>query len=176
MVLDEVGLEQLSLRALARDLGVSHGAPLRHFATKTELLSEIARVGVEQLMSSAGDTDKYAPGKERLFNMVLAYVQWANDNSAYHQVLRNPEVLRHVPDDIKEKLLQFALIQRQQIEIAQQQGWRSDEDSEVLFIHLVSLTAGTAIVMNDLMYRPILGDEKNLQKIAASIRIFLEIG
>ncbi|MFF3572942.1 TetR/AcrR family transcriptional regulator [Nocardia jiangxiensis] len=38
-----------SLRGLARELGVSHGAPNKHFADKQALLDALARYGLEQL-------------------------------------------------------------------------------------------------------------------------------
>jgi AcrR family transcriptional regulator len=37
-----VGIEKLSLRGIARSVGVSQTAPYRHFKDKTELLAEIA--------------------------------------------------------------------------------------------------------------------------------------
>ena len=40
-IVGEDGIEALSLRRIARDLGVSHGAPNRHFKTKAELLAEL---------------------------------------------------------------------------------------------------------------------------------------
>ncbi|MER7770983.1 TetR/AcrR family transcriptional regulator [Kitasatospora sp. NPDC096140] len=43
------GVEDLSLRALARDLGVSHGAPRRHFADRAALLEALAVRGFESL-------------------------------------------------------------------------------------------------------------------------------
>lgn len=46
--LERVGLEDLSLRALAEALGVSKTAPYRHFATKRDLLVSLAAEGYEQ--------------------------------------------------------------------------------------------------------------------------------
>ena len=37
-IIDEEGIEALTLRGIARDLGVSHGAPNRHFKNKACLL------------------------------------------------------------------------------------------------------------------------------------------
>ncbi|MEW2235322.1 helix-turn-helix domain-containing protein, partial [Streptomyces sp. NPDC024062] len=39
------GAEQLSLRDLARDVGVSHAAPRRHFADRRALLDALAESG-----------------------------------------------------------------------------------------------------------------------------------
>lgn len=48
-VLGEKGVSGLSLRALARELGVGHNAPYRHFKNKTDLLEALAGVGFRQL-------------------------------------------------------------------------------------------------------------------------------
>jgi AcrR family transcriptional regulator len=43
LVIARYGVEQLSLRAVARTLGVSHYAPYKHFPTRDHLLSEVLR-------------------------------------------------------------------------------------------------------------------------------------
>ncbi|WP_243228416.1 TetR/AcrR family transcriptional regulator [Microbacterium sp. CIAB417] len=56
-VLEERGSAALSLRELARDVGVSHAAPARHFADRTHLLEALAVEGFRilevQLRASA---------------------------------------------------------------------------------------------------------------------------
>jgi AcrR family transcriptional regulator len=51
-VLARDGIEGLTLRAIAREAGVSHGAPLRHFPSLARLLSALAAEGFEQLVAS----------------------------------------------------------------------------------------------------------------------------
>ncbi|MEW9515213.1 TetR/AcrR family transcriptional regulator [Streptomyces tubercidicus] len=48
-LLTEEGVQALSLREIARRVGVSHGAPRRHFPTHLSLLSAIARQGFSDL-------------------------------------------------------------------------------------------------------------------------------
>jgi len=170
--LSEKGVEHLSLRALARDLGVSHAAPLRHFATKADLLNAIAIEGVENLIAATAEVRAEAPGVARLRAMALAYVDWAIAHTALHQVLRNPDVMRHASDELNALLLEFADRQKREIAAAQSQGWRSDEDPEVLFLHLVSLTAGTAIVMTEDVYRDPVMTASSRYKVAASLDLF----
>ena len=45
-MLDEQGLEGLTLRAIARRAGVSHGAPLRHFPTLARAARRCRGAGV----------------------------------------------------------------------------------------------------------------------------------
>src|SRR2546423_10657820 len=48
-VVTERGVHALSLRELAREVGVSHGAPRRHFAGRQALLDALALEGFERL-------------------------------------------------------------------------------------------------------------------------------
>ena len=170
--LSDKGVEHVSLRALARDLGVSHAAPLRHFATKADLLNAIAIEGVQSLLAATDQAAAESSGVARLRAISLAYADWAIAHASLHQVLRNPDVMRHASDDLACLLLAFADSQRREIATAQAQGWRSDEDSEVLFLHLVSLTAGTAIVMTEEAYRSPLNSDTAKNRIAASLDLF----
>ena len=171
--LSEKGVEHLSLRALARDLNVSHAAPLRHFPTKTDLLNAIAVEGVESLVAATDTATESPPGPARLRAMMLAYIDWAITHAELHRVLRNPDVMRHASDKLTELLTAFADRQKAEISAAQEQGWRSNEDPAVLFLHLVSLTAGTAIVMTEDIYRDPLTTPKIRNKIATSLDLFL---
>lgn len=170
--LSDKGVEHLSLRALARDLGVSHAAPLRHFPTKADLLNAIAVEGVESLVTATDKAQAAAPRPKRLRAMALAYVDWAMAHTALHRVLRNPDVIRHASDELNQLLSAFADRQKSEIAAAQSQGWREKEDPAVLFLHLVSLTAGTAIVMAEEVYRDPVRTTSIRDKIAASLDLF----
>src|ERR1700759_2357082 len=49
--LRERGVQALSLRELAREVGVSHAAPRRHFEARQALLDALAEAGFERLGS-----------------------------------------------------------------------------------------------------------------------------
>jgi AcrR family transcriptional regulator len=60
-VLERDGLAGLTLRAVAREAGVSHAAPTHHFGDLTGLVSELAAIGFRQFsaaMAAAGATGK----------------------------------------------------------------------------------------------------------------------
>lgn len=84
-VLREDGLSALTLRAIAREAGVSHGAPAHHFKDLAEILSELAASGYERLvvMLRAAEAD----GGDRLFSSARAYVTFAMDNAALFQLM-----------------------------------------------------------------------------------------
>ena len=54
MCIREQGADKLSLRALARQVGVSQAAPYRHFEDKVALLSALASDGFQRLANEIG--------------------------------------------------------------------------------------------------------------------------
>jgi AcrR family transcriptional regulator len=67
--LEARGIQQLSLRELSRELGVSHASPQRHFATKQELIDALAIVGFERLGSAmARAAEPPPPGFQHAFD------------------------------------------------------------------------------------------------------------
>jgi AcrR family transcriptional regulator len=51
-LIGEVGPRAFTLREVARRAGVSHNAPYRHFASKDELLADVAAEGFDRLTAS----------------------------------------------------------------------------------------------------------------------------
>lgn len=172
-VVEAQGLEKLSLRGLARDLNVSHAAPLRHFPTKVALLTAIAHEGVMQVLEAAKTTQSPKPGLDQLRQMITGYLRWTTENAAHYQILRNPDVMRHANAELKASLHTLATIQWDHIKIAQENGWRAKENPQVLYLHLMSLTAGTAIVLTDPMYASVLHPEISDADIEHSLDQFL---
>ena len=85
------GLAALTLRATAREAGVSHGAPAYHFKDLSDLLSELVAVGFERLtvaMQAAGQ------GRAGQFAAAAqAYVAFAIGNAALFQLMFRVERL-----------------------------------------------------------------------------------
>ena len=85
-VVDAEGADGLSLRQLARDVGVSHGASARHFRDKQALLDALAVEGFQRLNASLGDAvSGDAPFADRFRAAGDAYVSFA---------VRHPAILR----------------------------------------------------------------------------------
>jgi AcrR family transcriptional regulator len=80
--LEELGVEQLSLRGLARTVGVSHAAPRAHFADRQALLEALAERGFERLGKElrAADPKSEATFDARLRAVAAAYVNFAGRN------------------------------------------------------------------------------------------------
>jgi len=77
-ILEEDGLEALSLRSVARRAGVSHAAPYRHYASREALLADVACDGLAQLRAELAQAAA-APGEksERIVNIGTAYLRFA---------------------------------------------------------------------------------------------------
>jgi AcrR family transcriptional regulator len=85
----ERGVQDLSLRELARDVGVSHGAPRRHFPDRRALLDALAEAGFERLgaeLRSAGDSAGEA-FEARLQATAAAYVRFATRDAALLELM-----------------------------------------------------------------------------------------
>ena len=87
--LRDQGLEGLSLRELARQTGVSHGAPRRHFADRQALLDALADAGFARLGAELrGAAESAGEGYEaRLRATATAYVRFAIRDAALLELM-----------------------------------------------------------------------------------------
>jgi len=83
------GVDQLSLRDLARQAGVSHAAPRRHFADRQALLDALAEAGYlrlgDELRAAIGTTADDFPA--RLRAAAAAYVRFATRDAALLELM-----------------------------------------------------------------------------------------
>ncbi|MFG3616023.1 TetR/AcrR family transcriptional regulator [Nocardia sp. NPDC047654] len=80
--LRESGVDGLSLRGLARDVGVSHAAPTRHFKDKQALLDAIAVSGFQRLAAALEQTAAGSAMEGRFRALTRTYLRFATENSA----------------------------------------------------------------------------------------------
>lgn len=86
--IDAEGVDALSLRQLARDVGVSHGASARHFSDRTALLDAVAVAGFTRMNEAlAAAVEQAAPFGERLRAAGLAYIGFAVAHPAILEVM-----------------------------------------------------------------------------------------
>lgn len=93
-VLERDGLAGLTLRAVAREAGVSHAAPTHHFGDLTGLVSELAAIGFRQFnaaMAAACGTD--LPPNERAMARAKAYVAYAQGHPGMYGLMFRTERL-----------------------------------------------------------------------------------
>lgn len=85
----EHGAQALSLRELARDVGVSHGAPRRHFADREALLEAVAVTGFERLARELQAAVQSAGSgfDARLEALARAYVGFATRDASLLELM-----------------------------------------------------------------------------------------
>lgn len=158
--LDQRGLDGLTLRSIARDSGVSHGAPLRHFSGLGELLASVAARGFRELHESVAAhvaaVGERADALDRLAAAARGYVAFARANPGVFELMFRHE--RHA--DQENELVEAGAAAFLQlvgfVESAQAAGWHPERPAAdmaaVVWAHihgLVSLwipgTLGTGV-------------------------------
>jgi AcrR family transcriptional regulator len=87
-ILERIGPESISFRAVARGAGVSQTAPYNHFSSKEDLLATLARTGFLELEATqraavqAGRTPA-----ERVERLGLAYLRFARRNPQLYRMM-----------------------------------------------------------------------------------------
>jgi len=150
-VIAEEGVEALSLRALAQELGVSHAAPARHFRDKRDLLRALAKEGFQKFTAyvlAAADEAGSDP-LERFAAMGRAYVRFSQEFPADYKATLHPDVTAHADAELK-------LLHRARSEIlfdaarqAQAAGWLKDEKLEDAVAFGFAGVRGLAVVLGD---------------------------
>lgn len=99
-ILEREGPSALSLRAVAREAGVSPAAPYHHFKDKSELLDAVGMEGFNRLKTALVEAFAQASKDEMRSALGVAYVEFSQANPALYRVMwdcaRNGEKL---PDD-----------------------------------------------------------------------------
>ncbi|GGT38789.1 TetR family transcriptional regulator [Streptomyces chromofuscus] len=94
--LRDKGAAALSLRELARETGVSHAAPGRHFKDKQALLDALALTGFERMTRALQTADDPAlPLEDRFTALARAYLGFAIENAALLELMY---ARKHDPD------------------------------------------------------------------------------
>jgi len=87
-ILERDGPNALSLRAVAREAGVSPAAPYHHFKDKDELLSAIAREGFARLSAAlVAAADDERDVQMKMSDLGVAYVKFAQSHPALYRVM-----------------------------------------------------------------------------------------
>ncbi len=140
------GIEALSLRALARDLGVSHAAPARHFKDKTALLAALAEDSFDAVIKALDEaTEAAGPDPMARYNAIgKALVHFALDNPAYYHAMSHPEIRQQPTEALlaahtayMDRLLDAAVK-------AQAAGWLPDVSPQTAVLYSTAAASGAA--------------------------------
>src|SRR5260370_23501505 len=93
-VLEHDGLSGLTLRAVAREAGVSHAAPTHHFGDVTGIVSELAAIGFRQFNAAMGAAGASGTSLiEKALARAKAYVAYAQAHPGMYGLMFRTERL-----------------------------------------------------------------------------------
>jgi len=157
-LIEDGGVQALSLRKAARKAGVSPGAPYHHFPSRSALLAAIAIEGFERLHAKMDEArEGLETASERLGSCGRAYIAFARENPAHFRVMFRPELadpsefaeLRAIGDPV------FGLLV-QTVKDGQEAGVVPAGDTEAMVILAWSMAHGLSSLILD---GPLGGDE-----------------
>ena len=157
--LREHGAGQLSLRDLAREVGVSHAAPRRHFADRQALLDALAKEGFggldDALRAALADTDDDFPSRMRA--AVTAYIRFSTENAALLELMYTSKHRPGATRIAKAAEAPFGLMNELIVQ-GQRQGALQDGPPERIGIVLFATLQGIASIINGGVVTPDLLD------------------
>ncbi|CAL9518037.1 hypothetical protein SUDANB121_03796 [Nocardiopsis dassonvillei] len=143
--LAERGPAALSLRELAREAGVSHAAPSRHFRDKPALLDALALAGFErltaQLAAAAAEPGDFRSG---LLAMARVYVGFALENTALLDLMYARKHESDSPEELFAALGRMLDIVLGAITEGQEAGEIAEGDPEVIGLTVAAALHGFA--------------------------------
>ncbi len=149
----ENGIGSLSMRAVARRVGVSHQAPGFLFRDRKGMLTALAVDGFDRLASALRDAQEQLPSKaspaERIAAAGFAYVTFADHHAALHSVMMRPE-LQHVddPDLVRARGESYATLLGT-IDEAHAAGWGGGRSRDDLGLALWATVQGIVTLWRD---------------------------
>lgn len=111
-VIADEGLEKLSLREIARRLGVSHQAPYKHFPSRDHILAAVVARCFARFAETLEDRAKAEDPFADLGNMGLAYLDFAESEPLAYRLMFNtplPDGVTH-PDMLARAEYAFDLL------------------------------------------------------------------
>lgn len=92
-LIEAEGVGAVSLRRVAREAGVSPGAPYHHFPDRAALLAALAAQGYQQLAAELAAARAAAEGPvQALTALIRAYVNFGLRNPGYFRLMFRPEL------------------------------------------------------------------------------------
>lgn len=150
-IIAESGIDALSVRDVARRVGVSPGAPFRHFATRDALLAAVAEQAMERLTNAveAGQLTSDDDPLEQIRRIGLAYIEWATGNPTHFAVVSQRSLVplrdgsRSRNDAIRDRMLALLTMARRNGQL------REDADPQTIMLSCRALVYGLSRMLID---------------------------
>lgn len=146
-------VESLSLREVARRVGVSHTAPYRHFADKDALLAAVAEEGFQLLRQQLKTAMHQATSDslKQLQTIGMAYIQFALDHASHYRIMFGAygATSAQKTPALAEAAMQALMVIINSIVAGQQAGVMRTEDPQQLAWAAWALVHGLAMLLID---------------------------
>jgi AcrR family transcriptional regulator len=173
-ILSEKGIEGLSLRSVARRVGVSHTAPYNHFSDKQALLAAISTAGLEQLYQNILNSfeESKQSSSDIISQIAWTYLEFALSNPSMFKLMFSGalEEERAHPEYVEISMKNISLLE-EVILYCQSKGQLKEGKVETIAIKLWSSVHGFAnLILEDQFPKEYLQDQnlKDLLKIVIS--------
>ena len=172
LILEEKGIDGLSLRDVAKQAGVSHNAPYRHFQNKTELLATLAEKGFVnlQLVITKATQDQSMSVSDQLIAAGVAYV---------YEAIEHPEMIRLMfgglldfsdcPPELEQSAEQAYQGLNKIIEQGIADGSFQQQDKQILTTTAWSTMHGLAMLFIAGHFRCTVDDKQALEKMVLKV-------
>ncbi len=149
-LLREGGPEALTLRGVARAVGVSQAAPYRHFEDRQALVAAVAEEGFKDLKSAMRRGMEQAEGRSALRQVAVAYVTFAHAHPAEYRVMFGPVAAdREDLSSLKATSRSVLDFVKTGIERLQEAGLVGGGDAQVLAVVTWSMLHGLVMLSLD---------------------------
>lgn len=137
-IIEEEGLERVSVREAAKRAGVSPGAPFRHFPSKTALMTAVAEQAMHRLTQAVKEALAQAPADDPMAALEaigVGYLRWALDNPHHFEVISS----RTLIDFARSKALveENAAIREIMVELLERARDKGQLPTDVDFDHMM---------------------------------------
>ncbi|SDC17910.1 TetR/AcrR family transcriptional regulator [Actinokineospora iranica] len=147
-MLDEGGLARVTVREVARRVGVSPGAPFRHFADRQALLTAVA----ERVLADFGDWQRAAVAgtdHSAFYAFGLAFVRYAATYPHRFELLRSAVYGRELPEALRPGMAQVGDLATELIVAGQRAGELRPGDPDMVRLAAHALVYGLSQMIVD---------------------------
>lgn len=150
---DEHGTDAVSLRAIARRVGVSHQAPGHHFGDRSGLFTALAAKGFRTLARRMRAARRRIPDDatpaERVATLGIGYMVFAKQHPALFAVMYRPELLAAGDPDLAAARASAFGILLDEVVAARATGWGRDHSETALALTCWSTVHGAVTLWRE---------------------------